>query len=131
MNPKAKNTASTVIQGQAGVYRVASELMIRGFAPCIPTADTHGVDLILESGIRVQVKSACLTTSGNWTKALYRFSLGKVSYSTATKHFSNNTRKHSENCDLVILWGVDEHKFWIVPAYILDGKFSVALGTDP
>jgi len=121
-----------MLQGQAGVYRVASELMMRGMLPCMPTTDMHGVDLILESGIRIQVKTACLTTyPGKYVKPLYRFSLGRVIFSTALGRPKNSARNYSNTTDFVVLWGADDNRFWIVPSHILDGRHSVALGTEP
>lgn len=44
-------------QGQAGVYTVAAQLLLRGHNPCLPAVDI-GADIVLDSGVKVQVKSA-------------------------------------------------------------------------
>lgn len=46
--------------GERGVIKVIDELLARGFSPYRPIVD-DGVDLMLSSGIKIQVKAANLT----------------------------------------------------------------------
>jgi hypothetical protein len=129
VNPKSKHRLiSTVEQGQAGVYQVASQLLLRGFRVCFPAADGHGVDLVLESGMRIQVKTSHLGTYDRTPYGAYWFNFGKTKFATATGALRKEKRNYSEQCDFVILWGIEDSKFWIVPSKELDNANGVVMG---
>jgi len=111
------------LTGQAGVFRVASELLLRGLHPMLPSVD-HGVDLYVEGGARIQVKASNhITTTGRTSFYLahgYRMSKDGT-IACAAPIFS-------KLCDFVILWGIARDRFWIVPAMTLDGFKSCAVG---
>jgi ribosomal protein L13 len=46
-------------QGKAGEHSVAAQLLLRGHNPFFPAVDI-GADLVIESGIKIQVKTAHL-----------------------------------------------------------------------
>lgn len=123
---------SARIQGQAGVYRVASELMLRGFNPKFPAVDC-GADLEIEGGIRIQVKAAHLRTQGYaaYPQGAYWFKLarGPVAHGNHGVR-PRSPRIFSRDCEFVVFWGIEQHRFWIVPAPILDGRHLVVLGPD-
>lgn len=118
----------TILQGQAGVYRIASELMFRGHHVCFPAADLHGVDLLLESGVKIQVKTANLGFYERTPQGAYWFNFGQSKYSDELKKLIKVKRDYSTQCDFVILFGIDDSKFWVVPAAILNGANGVVMG---
>jgi hypothetical protein len=124
--------------GEAGVLRVMSELILRGHAPFKPAVDDHGVDLMLGSGLRLQVKTATLRTRKSGTKHLkggdvdnihtgYYLSLGWCQRGRVQTPIRRK-RAYSEECDYFIIWGIDENRFWIVPSFVLDNRTCLILG---
>lgn len=127
--------------GEAGVLRVMSELILRGHSPFKPAVDDHGVDLMLSSGLRIQVKTATLRTRKSETKHLkdgdvisevtgYHLSLGWTQSGRIHAPIRRK-RAYSEECDYFIIWGVDENRFWIVPSYLMDNRTCLVLGPTP
>ena len=115
------------LQGVAGEYRVAAELALRGIMPNFPGRD-FGYDLMIEGGVRVQVKSAKMRRDKNYPLGAYWFRFRK---STGMGHGITRSvggRKFSEECDFVVLWGIETNRFWIVPAEKLDGVQCLVLG---
>lgn len=118
--------------GMAGNLRVASELLLRGFDVSIPYVDT-GVDLYVSGCVRIQVKSAHLMTRQYSTgqQPTFNFFLAKgpaaLGGGLSTKSVA---RIFSAKCDFVVLWGIEQNRFWIVPAALLDNRMSIALGPD-
>lgn len=120
-------------QGQAAVLRVAAELGFRGASIAFPAVDDAGVDLVVLPGVRVQVKSAYLRKHHRvYPEGAYWFKF--VSGPIVT---GNNTikrrgpRQFSHQCDVIVLMGIDESRFWIVPAALLDGKSLCVVGPPP
>lgn len=105
------------LQGQAAVYQVASQLMIRGINVSFPALD-EGVDLHLDNGLRVQIKSAKITykNEGYQRSGAYGFGLRRGAWDSTTKSYKRtNFRSYSEVADFFVLWGIDENRFFIVP----------------
>jgi hypothetical protein len=118
---------SNLLQGQAGVYRVASELMLRGFNPCFPAVD-DGVDLFIDEGIRIQVKAAHLRLNSVFPEGAYWYKMhqsARVSGNHTIR--KSRARKYSDFCDFVVLWGIEGNHFWIAPSAAFDGVHCVAL----
>jgi hypothetical protein len=122
--------------GQGGVYRVVSELIFRGHAPYIPVADDHGVDVLLPTGIRIQVKTARLHTR----KGRHKYGVTEMSGYWLSLGWTQSGRvhtpirrklKYSDECDYFVIFGVDEQRFWIVPSFIMDNKTCLFLGPKP
>lgn len=110
--------------GQAGVHRTMAELILRGHDPCVPTID-FGYDLVLGmSGTRIQVKTASLTQKKMFPEPSYVFRTGK-SIARGPLQRKEIGRKWSEVCDFMILHGVTENRFWIVPSKLIDNTKSV------
>src|ERR1700692_4998210 len=88
------------LQGQAAVWRVASELAMRGHVPCFPGLDV-GYDLVLDNGLRLQVK--CGTLKHRETKYRnigYCFNLRRGAWDSNTKRYSGKIRRsYSEVAD--------------------------------
>ncbi len=105
------------LRAQAGVWAVASQLALRGHVPCFPGLDV-GYDIVLGSGLKLQVKSAALrfNTHMNYPQGAYGFNLRRGAWDSKAKKYSRkNYRSYSEVADFFVLWGVDEDRFFIVP----------------
>ena len=109
--------------GQAGVYRVASELALRGIGVYFPSVDI-GVDLMTERGLRLQVKTATLRERKQGIG--YFIGFGWNQKGSAQKP-QRRPRSYSEEVDLIIIWGVDENRFWIAPSKLFDGHSGLLL----
>jgi hypothetical protein len=118
--------------GQAGVYRVLSELILRGYLPYTPVADDHGVDILLPSGVRIQVKTARLHERNNASgkRTRYFLSLGWTQKGANHRPIKRQ-RKYSDECDYFVIFGVEENRFWIVPSFVMDGLCCLELGARP
>jgi|SRR5262245_23835529 len=132
MNNNKRGFSATQLQGQAGVWRVASELALRGFHPHFPGVD-FGYDILLDHGIRVQVKCAHLRVTGSVYsgQGAYWFKFWKQPILSATNVIRHRrTRVFSETSDFVVLWGIEQNRFWIVPSPFVDNKQLVVVGPD-
>lgn len=118
---------STFHIGQAGVYRVAAELLLRGVSVYFPALDRVGVDLVTEHGIRLQVKSARLRVRAKLsTRPAYYLHLGWAQQGAEHKPV-RRARLYSEEVNYFVIWGIDEDRFWIVPAHVFDGRYCLML----
>ena len=118
-----------IAQGQAGVYAVAAQLLLRGINVCFPAVD-RGSDLTTDWGTRIQVKCGH-RRYGAWGGS-YHFCLdsGQTLY-TRGDGYAKGKRLHkrmfSEECDFFVMWGIEDNFFWIVPAAALDGKTTAVM----
>lgn len=107
--------------GQAGVWATASQLAIRGINPSFPGVD-DGYDLILDTGIKIQVKSAHLIfqNARMYKQGVYSFDLRRPTFDPTkkSKQSSSVYRRYSDVADFFVLWGIDEDRFWIIPTTI-------------
>lgn len=118
----------TMLTGQAGVWRVAAELALRGIPPSFPGVD-YGYDLILEHGVRIQVKAARLRSHKHYPQGVYLFHLMKsIRLGPKRTIIKDSTRKYSDDCEFVVLCGLDENRFWVTPAADLDHATFLSLG---
>ena len=121
MGAKLKITASQ--KGRAGELRVASELFLRGFRPSL-SLDNDEVDLILDNGFRIQVKSASLNK-----RAAFSFNF-KGWKRIGEKR--RQVRHELKKVDFIILWGIDEDLFLIFPKSELQNRTSITVpGAGP
>lgn len=113
--------------GQAGVYRVASELSLRQISVYFPSVDV-GVDLITSTGKRLQVKTATIRNrvSQPHLGLGYYLSFGWEQHGNKQRAVRRG-RTYSSEVDLFVIWGVDEDRFWICPASIFDGGQGMLL----
>lgn len=126
----AKAARSTSI-GMAGNLRVASELLLRGLEVSLPVVDS-GIDLYVEGIAKIQVKSAhAMHFASSHRQAAYNFNLARgpkaLGGGIATKSMP---RIFSDKCDFVVCWGIDQNRFWIVPAEKLDNRMTIYLGPE-
>ncbi len=106
-----------MLRAQAGVHAVASQLLLRGISVSFPAVDT-GYDLLIESGLRIQVKSANLriNSTGNYFDGAYGFHLRRGDWDSKTKSYSRKSyRAYNVVADYFVLWGIDENRFFILP----------------
>lgn len=129
MRPEGVNSP---MQGQAAVHRVVSELMFRGMRTALPCVDDRGVDILVLPSIRIQVKSAYLRHNVRvYPQGAYWFKFVHGAIVTGNNTIKRRgPRQFSEECDFVILHGIDQGRFWIVPAHVLDGKTLCVVGPD-
>lgn len=95
--------------GLAGELRVMSELLLRGHNPAKSYLE-EGADLVLENGLRVEVKTGHFRPRGKGTVGMYQFTL------------KGGGRRRPQNlsaCDYLILWCLEDDCFFIVPTSIL------------
>ncbi len=120
MKPHLVNIA----KGQAGVYRVVSELIDHGHEPYLPVVD-KGIDILLGSHIRLQVKTT-QRPSNHWRQeGRWCFQLARAQRIVQRKYIKASARKFSEEVDFVILHAYQANRFWIVPAFVLDNRNTV------
>lgn len=109
--------------GEQGCLLVLAELVRRGLRPYRPVVDDHGVDIMLYNGTHIQVKSANLTSHRNHTKSqVYQFTCSQKAYGPGARQRASKAvrRVFGNVCDFVILVGLNEKRFWIVPAEFAD-----------
>jgi hypothetical protein len=104
--------------GLAGELRIMSILLLNGHNPAKSYLD-NGVDIILENGIRIQVKSSLKKFSDGKGHLAYRFGLAK-----GNKKRKIELKKYA---DVLICWGAEDDVFWIMPTEIVEGKFTLTL----
>jgi hypothetical protein len=122
----AKHAAFT---GRAGELTVAAQLLLRDISVFFPHVDT-GCDLMTESGCRLQVKCAHLYSHKNGPR--YSFPLPKTRrIPNSDKTTKLITRKSfAEVCHFVVFWGIEQNRFWVVPANLCDEVTGVELGLE-
>lgn len=109
---------SNLALGKAGELRVASELLLRGQEVYFAVVD-GGTDLILATGKRIQVKAAKKRTNENHRTAYY------FSFKSWRKKENKHTKHELIGIDYVILWGIDEDIFLIIPTEEVRGHYCV------
>jgi len=128
MKNESKLGLKTQLQGQAGVWAAATQLALRGYVPFFPGVD-FGYDILLDNGLRLQVKTARLFSSAGLRM---RHPEGAYGFDTRScKPDSNGKlkrqrRDYSKVADFFVLWGIDENRFWIVPCSELKGGAVIA-----
>jgi hypothetical protein len=129
-NQKSNRNSLT---GKAGEHATAAQLMLRNVNVLWPSVDC-GVDLYASTGCRIQVKTARVCS----TEKMVRFN-GEGAYvfplpKSKRRAITNSTSvvvprpKFSETCDVVVFWGVEQNRFWIVPANLCDMVQAFVLG---
>ena len=122
---------------------VVAELLVRGLRPYRPVVDDHGVDILLDNGARLQVKSTTLWKykydrtgkRSHRVDPVYRFSLltdmqkrHGAAKLRATGNGSRRSLAYSSFADFFILCGIEERRFWVVPTCIVDNRQMIVLG---
>ena len=124
-----------MLVGKAGEHSVAAQLMVRGVNVCFPAVD-DGVDLITENGCRIQVKSSHLAITPKMIalrgEGCYSFPIPKMKRiaMSDSKSRLRPMPKISEVVDVIVLWGIDQNRFWILPSKMGDEVSLFALGRE-
>ena len=92
--------------GKAGELRIASELLLRGYNPSL-MLEISEADIILSNGLKIQIK----TSTRNHQRYHFSFKSWKKQHDKPRKQ-----EKHKLlNIDFVILWGIENDYFFIIP----------------
>jgi hypothetical protein len=124
-----------VFDGKAGELAVASQLFRRGIPVEFPLVDM-GYDLRDPiSGCRIQVKTAHRLTEEHKAKSYvgcYWFPLVKKKFRYSVSGIKKLVKKSSfsESCDFVVFYGMEDNRFWIVPAKHCDEVQALVLGFE-
>lgn len=124
--------ADSHLIGKAGEYRVASELMLRDHHVYIPIVD-NGIDMILDNGKTIQIKCGHVHERpiNGCDNSYYSFSFVKSSsYFRKLKHGGKIEAHKLVNVDFVILWGIDDNEFYIIPAEKVRGNLDITITAD-
>ena len=125
-----RSLPENLAKGQAGVYAVAAQLLLRGITPCFPAVDI-GADIVTHEGVRIQVKAGSFRhVERVYPEGAYWFKLSTRAVVKGSAVIKRIPRVFSEECEFVVLWGIDHNRFWIVPAPVLDGRQLVILGPE-
>ncbi len=117
--------AENLVLGEAGKYRVASELLIRGFRVAFPAVD-DGVDLYTENGLSIQVKTAHIQKKLN--RYTFSFKAWKViSKGMRTQHF----QYLDDRVTHIVLWCVDDNDFFIIPTNEIEPPYQIHYNPNP
>jgi len=129
-NVSSKKAKEANLIGAAGVCFVAGELMVRGMNVSWPFTD-EGWDLMTANGCRIQVKTARLRNIPKWSsEPCYSFHFNKRRFMA----LSSQTMKErapqvlSERSDIVVLVGLEQKRYWIVPSESLDKVHCAYVG---
>lgn len=126
-----KNPLQLMYTGQAGEYRVASELLLRGINVYISRLDS-GVDLMLQDGRKIQVKTAHLFYNKATKGSYYHFVLKGYFFLKG----GERKKTKSEVCDFFVFWCIEANSFFIVPCEDLKGLsgldlYPATMGASP
>lgn len=118
-----KNAGSeTLLLGQAGVWAVSIQLILRGMVPSFPSVD-RGFDIILDTGLRLQVKTGILRSYSKGRYLGYCFDCRGKKWNPELKQVRPSGHKdYARRADFYVLWGVDENRFWIMPTAEVKGN---------
>jgi hypothetical protein len=118
----------SLLIGQAGVWRVASELAVRGVLPMMPGVDI-GADLYAVNGCRIQVKTAKLRKNSAYPEGAYWFKFWQANVLAGNNTIrKRGARDYSLCTDVMVLWGRDEDRFWVFPSALVASTQCLTLG---
>lgn len=112
--------------GLAGEFRVMSELLLRGYNPAKSYLQ-DGYDLILDNGLRIEVKSAHYFDYGqkHYCKQVKKGK--KYDSNTSIRGYFFNFRSFTnpsnirKKFDYAICWCIDDNVFYIIPVELITG----------
>ena len=119
--------------GEAAVKQVEAELLFQGYDVYLPSVDDHGVDLAVIKGntvVRLQVKSSTLRQYARVPAPSYGFTLVST-YKTVGGEVKRTIRPIGSQCDFVVLYGLDDNLYWIVPSGWLDKVKALTISSSP
>lgn len=119
--------------GSAGEHQVASQLLLKGFVTSFPNVDI-GFDLHGENGCRIQIKTAHLTPVtakfNSFDEPIYVFHFQHDKpVASGSKNVKIRPKKMLRDiCDVVVFWGIEQNRFWIVPVGLMGDLQILVLG---
>ena len=112
--------SQNMMTGEAGRYRVAAELLLRGVQVLFPAID-DGIDLATTQGFHIQVKTARKNQQGHYH---FNFKSWRIANGKRIQ-----VRGLHPDVTHVVLWGVDEDLLWIFPTtQFSKKKMQICLG---
>lgn len=102
--------------GLAGEFRVMSELLLRGHNPAKSYLE-EGADIILQNGLRIEVKSSRRRNTYRCSSYAFCFRSGR----------QKKARLPRETCDFVICWCIEDNDFYIFPSQAIP-QTSIGIG---
>lgn len=110
------------LDGMAGVYAVAEQLCMRGHTPLFPSVD-FGFDLALDNGLKIQVKFGRLRFSHPAYKSGAYVVDTRKGVTIVNQRITHKKRPYpyEQVADFVIFFGMDERRFFVIPASEYDG----------
>ena len=132
-NSESQRGRHSLYTGKAGEYAVASQLALREVNVLWPVVD-EGVDLFTPTGCRIQVKTAHVSATEKMVsqhgEGAYVFPLPRTKRIAITdgKNVLRARKTFADTCDIVVFWGIEQNRFWVVPAYLCDQVQAFVLG---
>ena len=118
--------SKTLTVGKAGEYRVASELLLRGYKVYLDAIGDTAVDLVLDNGRKIQVKAAHRISAYDKRHPEYtQYNFSFKSWNKESGHYLTHPLKGISH---IILWAIDDDIFFILPSKEVRGKFGVRFG---
>jgi hypothetical protein len=107
----------------AGVFAVCEQLCRAGHTPFIPSVD-FGVDLMLDNGLRIQVKAAQARVHPGYSQGVYSFDVRKGWMRKKGEIVSHaySDRNYADSCDFFIFFGAQERRFFVVPVGVVGNR---------
>ena len=118
-----KKAYKTHLDGMAGVFAVCEQLCRSGHTPFTPSVD-FGVDIMLDNGLKLQVKSSQARLHPGYSQGVYCFDVRKGWTRKKGQIISHaySDRNYAESCDFFVFYGVHERRFFIVPVGIVGNR---------
>jgi len=104
------------LDGMAGTFAVCEQLCRYGHTPFMPSVD-FGVDVMLDNGLKIQVKSGRCRNHPGYSNGVYAFDIRRGWTRVKGEIVAHpKDRDYRDSCDFVIFFGVDERRFFIIPS---------------
>lgn len=130
--PSSETSKNAYFIGKAGEYATAAQLLIKQCPICWPAVD-EGFDLLTNNGCRIQVRTTHILSPKHQSAGSYWFSFAKIRHintlsTGVTKRIKK--KKMSAVCDIVVCYGIEQNRFWIIPSVLCDKAQALVLGVD-
>lgn len=103
------------LDGMAATFAVCEQLCRYGHTPAIPVVD-FGIDVMLDNGLKIQIKSSKCRAHPGYSNGVYAFDLRKGWTRVKGEIVGHPVdRDYAEICDFVVFFGVDERRFFVIP----------------
>lgn len=124
------------LSGMAGVFAVCERLCRYGYTPFIPSVDS-GTDIMLDNGLRLQVKSSAGVKHPSYPLGVYQFSLRMSARAKWRQNAGELQYKSGDGLahvkasnDFLVLFAIPERRFFIVPADAVNSEMIYIVPKD-